>query len=173
MIEPSQTLCTCTTRCFKNCILPSIYSSTATTQSRRRFDDLAHQHSQNIAFCKLGCASTSCSALSTISNPSKHSNWTVDLTICHVFSICRVFLDECLCLQMGRMWKAVLAPALTSASRRTHQHHRPLSLCRPGPEILKLLVESSPFLVIFQFLCVLSPSCHASSFLCGSVIRTW
>ncbi|KAL1810514.1 hypothetical protein ACET3Z_027504 [Daucus carota] len=70
MIEPSQTLCTCTTRCFKNCILPSIYSSTATTQSRRRSDDLAHQHSQNIAFCKLGCASTSCSALSTISNPN-------------------------------------------------------------------------------------------------------
>lgn len=76
VIEPSQTLCTCTTRCFKNCLLPSIFS-TATTQSRHHSDDsssTSHHHNQNIAFCKLGCASTSCSALSTINNPSKHRN---------------------------------------------------------------------------------------------------
>ncbi|KAL8122980.1 thionin-like protein 2 [Apium graveolens] len=65
IIEPSQTLCSCTTQCFKNCILPG-YSTSVTVQ---RNDDRVSNANQNYAFCKLGCAS-SCSNISTNKNPN-------------------------------------------------------------------------------------------------------
>lgn len=67
IIEPSQTLCSCTTQCFKNCILPG--ASTTTTVQRKV--DHVREANQNNAFCKLGCASSLCSAISTNKNPSK------------------------------------------------------------------------------------------------------
>lgn len=67
IIEPSQTLCSCTTQCFKNCILPG--DSTSVTVQRRV--DRVSNANQNYAFCKLGCASSLCSNISTSKNPSK------------------------------------------------------------------------------------------------------
>lgn len=67
IIEPSQTLCSCTTQCFKNCILPGD-SPSVTVQ--RKVDHVSDA-SQNHAFCKLGCASSLCSNISTSKNPSK------------------------------------------------------------------------------------------------------
>ncbi|KAL1814432.1 hypothetical protein ACET3Z_017006 [Daucus carota] len=67
IIEPSQTLCSCTTQCFKNCILPGGDSNVASVQ--RRVDHVDDSN-QNHAFCKLGCASSLCSNISTNKNPN-------------------------------------------------------------------------------------------------------
>lgn len=68
LIEPSQNLCTCTSRCLKECIFssdPGNSSSIITTSN----NDVAD--SKNLNFCKLGCAFSTCSALSTKHQPSK------------------------------------------------------------------------------------------------------
>ncbi|KAL6568119.1 hypothetical protein OROHE_003803 [Orobanche hederae] len=59
MIEPSQTLCSCTTHCFKDCIF----------QEMQLNDVHSHQDSDNLAFCKLGCAFSMCSTISTKHTP--------------------------------------------------------------------------------------------------------
>ncbi|XP_024980420.1 thionin-like protein 2 [Cynara cardunculus var. scolymus] len=56
MIEPNKSLCTCTTQCLKECIFPSLPSA-------------IDQHSQNLAYCKLGCATSMCSNISKTHNP--------------------------------------------------------------------------------------------------------
>ncbi|KAK4427511.1 hypothetical protein Salat_1520000 [Sesamum alatum] len=58
MIEPSQTLCSCTTHCLKDCIFQEIQN------------DLHEQDSDNLAFCKLGCAFSMCSTFSTKRTPN-------------------------------------------------------------------------------------------------------
>lgn len=60
MIEPSQTLCSCTTHCLKDCIFPQ------TPDDIREDSD-----SDNLGFCKLGCAFSKCSTLSSKRTPSK------------------------------------------------------------------------------------------------------
>ncbi|KAK3028314.1 LOW QUALITY PROTEIN: hypothetical protein RJ639_037776 [Escallonia herrerae] len=56
MIEPDHTLCSCTTSCLKECIFPTATPKTST-------------HEENLGFCKLGCASSLCSKVSTNQNP--------------------------------------------------------------------------------------------------------
>ncbi|PIN09845.1 hypothetical protein CDL12_17575 [Handroanthus impetiginosus] len=58
MIEPSQTLCSCTTHCLKDCIFQEIQN------------DLHEQDSDNLGFCKLGCAFSMCSNLSSKRTPN-------------------------------------------------------------------------------------------------------
>lgn len=68
LIEPSQNLCTCTSRCLKECIFntdPGNSSSIVATSN----NDVAD--SKNLNFCKLGCAFSTCSTLSTKHQPSK------------------------------------------------------------------------------------------------------
>ncbi|KAL6584700.1 hypothetical protein OROMI_003989 [Orobanche minor] len=60
MIEPSQTLCSCTTHCFKDCIF----------QEMQLNDVHSHQDSDNLAFCNLGCAFSMCSTISTKHTPN-------------------------------------------------------------------------------------------------------
>ncbi|KAI3789710.1 hypothetical protein L2E82_02513 [Cichorium intybus] len=60
MIEPDKSLCTCTTQCLKECIFPSLPSATTMT---------VHPHTQNLAYCKLGCATSLCSNFSKPQNP--------------------------------------------------------------------------------------------------------
>ncbi|CAK9174634.1 unnamed protein product [Ilex paraguariensis] len=57
MIEPSQNLCSCTTHCLKECIFP---------------DNPQPQHvnADSHGFCKLGCAYSSCSNMSTKHDPN-------------------------------------------------------------------------------------------------------
>lgn len=57
MIEPSQTLCSCTTHCLKDCIFQQIQN------------DL-HDDSDNLGFCKLGCAFSKCTGFSSKRTPS-------------------------------------------------------------------------------------------------------
>lgn len=77
IIEPSQTLCSCTTQCFKDCILPPSFTN-ATTKSL--LYDTTKANRQSNAFCKLGCASSLCSNISINKNPSKYI-FTVSSTI--------------------------------------------------------------------------------------------
>ncbi|KAJ0724764.1 putative thionin-like protein [Helianthus annuus] len=60
MIEPNQTLCTCTTQCLKECIFPSLPGTMAA---------IDHPHTQNLGYCKLGCATSLCSNISKAHNP--------------------------------------------------------------------------------------------------------
>ncbi|XP_051135800.1 thionin-like protein 2 [Andrographis paniculata] len=65
MIEPSQTLCSCTTHCLKDCIFGSGSGSGSIPNS-----DNDHQHNLQLGkFCKLGCAFSICSAFTTKHNP--------------------------------------------------------------------------------------------------------
>ncbi|KAL2493388.1 Thionin-like protein 2 [Abeliophyllum distichum] len=57
MIEPTQTLCSCTTHCFKDCIFSD------TPQD-------VHEDMDNLGFCKLGCAFSMCSTISTKQKPN-------------------------------------------------------------------------------------------------------
>ncbi|KAH6782141.1 hypothetical protein C2S52_001040 [Perilla frutescens var. hirtella] len=57
MIEPSQTLCSCTTHCLKDCIFPEIQNDVR--------DD-----SDSLGFCKLGCAFSKCSTFSSKHTPN-------------------------------------------------------------------------------------------------------
>ncbi|KAG6425376.1 hypothetical protein SASPL_115807 [Salvia splendens] len=57
MIEPSQTLCSCTTNCLKDCIFQEIQND-------------VHDDSDNLGFCKLGCAFSMCSAFSSKHKPN-------------------------------------------------------------------------------------------------------
>ncbi|KAG9146843.1 hypothetical protein Leryth_005156 [Lithospermum erythrorhizon] len=58
MIDPAQSLCNCTTSCLKQCIFSGI-----TPQSH-------HEHSSNnLNFCKLGCAFSMCSGVSSKHQP--------------------------------------------------------------------------------------------------------
>ncbi|CAN4098363.1 unnamed protein product [Withania somnifera] len=69
LIEPSQNLCTCTSRCLKECIFnsdPGNNSSSIVATSSN--NDVAD--SKNLNFCKLGCAFSTCSALSTKRQPN-------------------------------------------------------------------------------------------------------
>ncbi|XP_019195649.1 PREDICTED: thionin-like protein 2 [Ipomoea nil] len=63
MIEPSQTLCSCTTNCLKQCIFNS------DAKQVEESDD--HQQLRNHNFCKLGCALSMCSSLSSKHQPNK------------------------------------------------------------------------------------------------------
>ncbi|KAM3232810.1 hypothetical protein T459_17470 [Capsicum annuum] len=70
LIEPSQNLCTCTSRCLKECIFnsdPGNNSSSIVTTSK---NDVAVGDSKNLNFCKLGCAFSTCSTLSTKHQPN-------------------------------------------------------------------------------------------------------
>ncbi|KAD6794664.1 hypothetical protein E3N88_05560 [Mikania micrantha] len=58
MIEPNKSLCTCTTQCLKECIFPSLPSTMA-----------VDPHTQNLGYCKLGCATSLCSNISKAHNP--------------------------------------------------------------------------------------------------------
>lgn len=59
MIEPSQTLCSCATHCLKQCIFPD------TPQG-------VNEDVENLGFCKLGCAFSMCSTISTKQKPSNY-----------------------------------------------------------------------------------------------------
>ncbi|KAL8189309.1 hypothetical protein R6Q57_028875 [Mikania cordata] len=58
MIEPNKSLCTCTTQCLKECIFPSLPSTMD-----------VDPHTQNLGYCKLGCATSLCSKISKAHNP--------------------------------------------------------------------------------------------------------
>ncbi|KAK6148884.1 hypothetical protein DH2020_016409 [Rehmannia glutinosa] len=58
MIEPTQTLCSCTTHCLKDCIFQEIQN------------DVGEDGSDNLGFCKLGCAFSMCSGFSTKRTPN-------------------------------------------------------------------------------------------------------
>ncbi|KAL3824341.1 hypothetical protein ACJIZ3_020370 [Penstemon smallii] len=53
---PSHTLCSCTTHCLKDCIFQEISNEV--------------QDSDNLGFCKLGCAFSMCSAFTSKHNPN-------------------------------------------------------------------------------------------------------
>ncbi|KAI3463353.1 hypothetical protein Pfo_020016 [Paulownia fortunei] len=57
MIDPSQTLCSCTTHCLKDCIFSEIPNG-------------VHEDSDNLGFCELGCAFSTCSSISTRNKPN-------------------------------------------------------------------------------------------------------
>ncbi|VFQ83847.1 unnamed protein product [Cuscuta campestris] len=65
MIEPSQTLCSCTTGCLKDCI----FNSAAAAHIPDGHAAAAASSSYN--FCKLGCALSTCSSISTKHQPNK------------------------------------------------------------------------------------------------------
>ncbi|RAL41298.1 hypothetical protein DM860_010092 [Cuscuta australis] len=67
MIEPSQTLCSCTTGCLKDCI----FNSAAAAHIPDGHAAAAASSSYN--FCKLGCAFSTCSSISTKHQPSDYS----------------------------------------------------------------------------------------------------
>ncbi|KAL3528799.1 hypothetical protein ACH5RR_008121 [Cinchona calisaya] len=58
MIEPSQTLCSCSTHCLKDCIF---------SESQ---NDLHEDQTNNYDFCKLGCAFSMCSSISSKGKPN-------------------------------------------------------------------------------------------------------
>nr|GEV49388.1 hypothetical protein [Tanacetum cinerariifolium] len=64
MIEPNKSLCTCTTQCLKECIFPSLPGT-----NTMAFDP----HTQNLGYCKLGCATSLCSNISKAHNPDVKS----------------------------------------------------------------------------------------------------
>ncbi|KAJ8560700.1 hypothetical protein K7X08_022560 [Anisodus acutangulus] len=69
LIEPSQNLCTCTSRCLKECIFNSDPGNSTSIASSK--NDVSRQaDSKNLNFCKLGCAFSTCSALSTKHQPN-------------------------------------------------------------------------------------------------------
>ncbi|XP_022884983.1 thionin-like protein 2 [Olea europaea var. sylvestris] len=57
MIEPSETLCSCTTHCLKQCIFSDSPQG-------------VHEDKDNLGFCKLGCAFSMCSTISTKRKPN-------------------------------------------------------------------------------------------------------
>ncbi|XP_073049700.1 thionin-like protein 1 [Primulina eburnea] len=59
VIEPSQSLCSCTTRCLKECIFSELTKLEASD----------NENSDNLGFCKLGCSFSACSTMSTILKP--------------------------------------------------------------------------------------------------------
>lgn len=67
MIDPSQTVCKCTTKCLKQCIFNSDSGNSVSTNSIQHKAD-----SSNLNFCKLGCAFSTCSSLSKKHQPSKY-----------------------------------------------------------------------------------------------------
>ncbi|KAK6787464.1 hypothetical protein RDI58_015989 [Solanum bulbocastanum] len=67
LIEPSQNLCTCTSRCLKECIFSSDPGNSSSIIPTSH-NDVAD--SKNLNFCKLGCAFSTCSALSTKHQPN-------------------------------------------------------------------------------------------------------
>ncbi|KAK4374756.1 hypothetical protein RND71_005433 [Anisodus tanguticus] len=69
LIEPSQNLCTCTSRCLKECIFNSDPGNSTSIASSK--NDVSRQaDGKNLNFCKLGCAFSTCSALSTKHQPN-------------------------------------------------------------------------------------------------------
>nr|XP_009794068.1 PREDICTED: thionin-like protein 2 [Nicotiana sylvestris]XP_016489072.1 PREDICTED: thionin-like protein 2 [Nicotiana tabacum] len=73
LIEPSQNLCTCTSRCLKECIFNSgsdNSSSTSTVTASSNNDVRLQPDSKNLNFCKLGCAFSTCSTLSSKHQPN-------------------------------------------------------------------------------------------------------
>ncbi|CAA0839106.1 Thionin-like protein 2 [Striga hermonthica] len=58
MIEPSQTLCSCTTQCLKDCIFQQFQN------------DVRERDSGGLGYCKLGCAISMCSGFSTRHAPN-------------------------------------------------------------------------------------------------------
>ncbi|OIT02746.1 PREDICTED: thionin-like protein 2 [Nicotiana attenuata] len=72
LIEPSQNLCTCTSRCLKECIFNSgsDNSTTSTATSSSNNDVRLQPDSKNLNFCKLGCAFSTCSTLSSKHQPN-------------------------------------------------------------------------------------------------------
>lgn len=58
MVDPSQTLCSCTTHCLKDCIFPPSPL------------DVNHPTHNYCDFCTLGCASSLCFNISTKQHPS-------------------------------------------------------------------------------------------------------
>lgn len=81
MIEPNKSLCTCTTQCLKECIFPSITSTKAAIDP----------HTQNLGYCKLGCATSLCSQISKVHNPGIY---TFKTTYIHTY-IHRTFMRFC------------------------------------------------------------------------------
>ncbi|KAM7480427.1 hypothetical protein LguiA_028640 [Lonicera macranthoides] len=63
MIEPSQTLCSCSTTCLKSCIFPA-----DSHPFQLHHNDVGADNFND--FCKLGCASSLCSNISTKHNPN-------------------------------------------------------------------------------------------------------
>ncbi|EPS62825.1 hypothetical protein M569_11967, partial [Genlisea aurea] len=60
IILPSQTLCSCTTNCLKDCIFPDEEGNASGKK----------QQPDSLAFCKIGCAFTACSRFSSERNPN-------------------------------------------------------------------------------------------------------
>ncbi|KAJ9542399.1 hypothetical protein OSB04_028905 [Centaurea solstitialis] len=58
IVEPNENLCNCTAQCLKVCLTSSPPLSFA-----------IDQHSQNIGYCKIGCATSLCSNISKTHNP--------------------------------------------------------------------------------------------------------
>ncbi|KAB2623876.1 thionin-like protein 2 [Pyrus ussuriensis x Pyrus communis] len=58
VITPNHSVSYCSFQCLKDCIIPS-----------RSPLDHSNIHKDNVYFCKLGCASSLCSNLSTKQNP--------------------------------------------------------------------------------------------------------
>ncbi|MCD7453392.1 hypothetical protein HAX54_020807 [Datura stramonium] len=66
MIDPSETVCKCTTKCLKQCIFNSDSDSgSVSTNSVHHKTD-----SSNLKFCKLGCAFSTCSTVSKKHQPN-------------------------------------------------------------------------------------------------------
>ncbi|CAA0839105.1 Thionin-like protein 2 [Striga hermonthica] len=59
MINPFNTICSCTTGCLKDCIF------------RKFQNDVREQDSDGLDYCKLGCAISMCSNFSTRHAPSQ------------------------------------------------------------------------------------------------------
>lgn len=74
MIEPDKSLCTCTTQCLKECIFPSLPPKTTTNSMSTIHHH--HPHAQNLAYCKLGCATSLCSNFSKPNNPGIYPLYT-------------------------------------------------------------------------------------------------
>ncbi|CAN4086793.1 unnamed protein product [Withania somnifera] len=64
MIDPSETVCKCTTKCLKQCIFNSDSGSVSANSVHHKTD------SSNCKFCKLGCAFSTCSTLSQKHQPN-------------------------------------------------------------------------------------------------------
>ncbi|KAG9138682.1 hypothetical protein Leryth_018566 [Lithospermum erythrorhizon] len=59
MIEPAQNLCTCTTTCLKNCIFSETHQQ-----------NLEEDSNNSLNFCKLGCAFSMCTGISSKQKPN-------------------------------------------------------------------------------------------------------
>ncbi|KAJ9537813.1 hypothetical protein OSB04_030546 [Centaurea solstitialis] len=150
MIEPKENLCTCSTLCLKECIFPSLLPSSSSSYA-------IDQHSQNLGYCKLGCATSLCSNISKTHNPEKmevkallkvtmvmvmvvgdcrgeeESSFKDCYAKCFIF--CMIEPKENLCTCSTLCLKECIFPSLlpsSSSSYAIDQHSQNLGYCKLG-----------------------------------------